>query len=172
MEFDSIRLSAGVQAQDWEEEARRLRERQPGHLLFMCMGNSARSQMAEGIARHLAPDHVQVYSAGSSPSSIKPLALRALEEIGLDTSLHASKGLDAVPLDRIDAVITLCQEEVCPLFPRPVPILHWPLTDPASAQGDEPTRLQVFREVRDELQRRLEVVFSGGFSGVRPPSGA
>jgi arsenate reductase len=164
MEFDSVKFSADRAQTDWEEEANRLRKMRPRHLLFLCVENSARSQMAEGIARHLAPVSVRVYSAGSRPSRVKPLAVRALGEVGIDISRQSSKGLDAIPLDQIDAVVTLCQEEVCPLFPRPVMSLHWPLADPAEARGGEESRLERFRQVRDELMHRLKVVFGS------PPS--
>ena len=89
-------------------------------LLFLCVANSARSQIAEGLARRLAPPGVAVYSAGSEPGTINPLAVRVLAEAGVDASGQFSKGLDAVPLDEIDLVVTLCAEEVCPLFPRSV----------------------------------------------------
>jgi arsenate reductase len=128
-------------------------------ILFLCVANSARSQMAEGIARKLAPDGVEVYSAGSRPSRVNPLAIRALAEIGVDASAHWSKGVDAVPVDTIDTVVTLCAEEVCPVFPRPVRRLEWKLTDPASADGSDEERLQRFRDVRDELHRRIEALF-------------
>jgi arsenate reductase len=122
--------------------------------------------MAEGIARKLAPDGVEVYSAGSRPSRVNPLAVQALAEIGVDASAQWSKGLDAIPVDAIDTVVTLCAEEVCPVFPRPVTRLHWPLPDPASAEGSEEERLRRFREVRDELCRRIEALFRSGREGV------
>ena len=124
-------------------------------VLFLCVANSARSQLAEGLARRLAPAGTRVFSAGSEPGVINPLAVRALEEAGIDASAQRSKGLDAVPLDEIDLVITLCAEEVCPIFPRPVRRLHWPLPDPAKATGTEEERLAAFRAVRDELASRM-----------------
>ena len=89
----------------------------PRAVLFLCVANSARSQIAEGLARRLAPRGTSVYSAGSEPGTINPLAVRALAEVGVDASAQQSKGLDAIPLDEIDLVVTLCAEEVCPLFP-------------------------------------------------------
>jgi arsenate reductase len=137
------------------EQGRRLKA-----VLFLCVANSARSQMAEAIARRLAPPGVAVFSAGSAPSSVNPLAVRVLAEVGLDASGQHSKGLDAIPLDAIDTVVTLCAEEVCPVFPGKVERVHWPLTDPAAAEGTEAQRLEAFRGTRDELQRRLASLFS------------
>jgi thioredoxin type arsenate reductase len=124
-------------------------------LLFLCVANSARSQLAEGLACRLAPPGTRVYSAGSEPGTINPLAVRVLAEVGVDASAQHSKGLDAIPLEEIDLVVTLCAEEVCPLFPRPVRKLHWPLPDPARATGSDAERLAAFRAVRDELANRL-----------------
>jgi arsenate reductase len=137
------------------------------HVLFLCVANSARSQMAEGIARKLAPEGVTVYSAGSQPGRLNPLAIRVMAEIGIDLSGQRSKGLEAVPLDTITTVITLCAKEVCPLFPRAIEKLHWPLPDPAAVAGDDQARLAAFRFARDELQRRL-LAFWGK---ARPSSG-
>ena len=129
-------------------------------LLFLCVANSARSQLAEGLARRLAPAGTRVYSAGSEPGTINPLAVRVLGEVGVDATAQHSKGLDAIPLDEIDLVVTLCAEEVCPLFPRPVCKLHWPLPDPARASGSEEERLAAFRAVRDELTARLPTLWA------------
>ena len=129
-------------------------------VLFLCVANSARSQIAEGLARRVAPPGTKVLSAGSEPGTINPLAIRVLAEAGVDTSGQFSKGLDAVPLDDIDLVVTLCAEEVCPLFPRPVRKLHWPLPDPAKATGTDEERLATFRAVRDELTARLPTLWS------------
>ena len=147
-------MSAG-----WVEEAARLRASRPRHVLFLCVANSARSQMAEGIARALAPPDVKVSSAGSQPSKLNPLAVKALAEIGIDISRHASKGVDDIPPGDVDAVITLCAEEVCPVWLGKAMRLHWGLSDPAHAGTTETERLQAFREVRDELRRRLAAVF-------------
>ncbi len=143
----------------WEAEAEQLRAARPRHLLFLCVANSARSQMAEGIARALAPPSVRISSAGSRPSRLNPLAIKALAEIGLDISGHRSKSVDSIPPDDVDAVVTLCAEEVCPVFLGKALRLHWGLPDPAAAEGDEAARLEAFRGVRDELRRRLAVVF-------------
>jgi protein-tyrosine-phosphatase len=143
----------------WEAEAEQLRAARPRHLLFLCVANSARSQMAEGIARALAPPSVRISSAGSRPSRLNPLAVKALAEVGLDISGHHSKSVDDIPPDDVDAVVTLCAEEVCPVFLGKALRLHWGLPDPASAEGDEAARLEAFRRVREELRRRLAVVF-------------
>lgn len=143
----------------WQAEAEELRRLAPRHLLFLCVANSARSQLAEGIARSLAPAGVTVSSAGSRPSGVNPLAIRALDELGIDIRSHTSKRVDDVAPGGVDAVITLCAEEVCPVFLGKARRYHWPLPDPARAEGTDAERLARFREVRDELRRRLGVVF-------------
>ncbi len=144
---------------NWKAEAEELRALAPRHVLFLCVANSARSQMAEGIARALAPDGVRISSAGSQPSKVNPLAIRALAEIGIDIRNHVSKSVNDVPPEGIDAVITLCAEEVCPVFLGKARRVHWGLPDPAHAGANEEERLRAFREVRDELRQRLAVVF-------------
>jgi arsenate reductase len=158
-----------MSAPDWQAEAAALRARPPRHLLFLCVANSARSQMAEGIARSLAPARVRVSSAGSMPSRLNPLAVQALAEIGIDIQGHYSKSVQDIPPDDVDAVITLCAEEVCPAFLGKALRLHWGLPDPAGAGTDESGRLQAFREVRDELRRRLAVVFGADAAAIPPP---
>jgi arsenate reductase len=145
----------------WAAEAESLRQLAPRHVLFLCVANSARSQMAEGIARTLAPASVTVSSAGSRPSQVNPLAIRALDEIGIDIRGQRSKSVDDVPPEGVEAVVTLCAEEVCPVFLGRAHRVHWGLPDPARAGGTEEERLQAFRDVRDELRRRLAVVFGG-----------
>jgi arsenate reductase len=117
--------------------------------------------MAEGIARALAPAGVEVSSAGSRPSRVNPLAIRALDEIGIDLRAHRSKSVDEIAPGAVDAIVTLCAEEVCPVFLGRAHRVHWALPDPAAAGGTEEERLQAFRDVRDELRRRLAVVFRG-----------
>ncbi|HEX9289888.1 MAG TPA: arsenate reductase ArsC [Anaeromyxobacteraceae bacterium] len=143
----------------WQREAEALRKLSPRHVLFLCVANSARSQMAEGIARSLAPTGIEISSAGSSPSRVNPLAIRALDEIGLDIRGQSSKGVDTISPHGVDAVITLCAEEVCPVFLGKAHRVHWGLPDPAGAGNTEEEQLQAFRDVRDELRRRLAVVF-------------
>ncbi|UCC85517.1 MAG: arsenate reductase ArsC [Gemmatimonadota bacterium] len=131
-------------------------------MLFLCVANSARSQMAEGIARSLAPDSVRISSAGSEPSRVNPYAIKALEEIGIDASGQRSKGVDEIRRTEgppVDAVITLCAEEVCPVWLGDAHRVHWPLPDPAAATGSDEEILASFRGVRDELSRRLTALF-------------
>lgn len=149
----------------WMAEADALRERAPRGILFLCVANSARSQMAEGIARALAPDGVEVFSAGSNPGRLNPLAVQALAEIGIDIAGHRAKGIAEIPAERVDAVITLCAEEVCPAWLGAAHRLHWGLPDPAAAAGDDDARLQAFRRVRAELARRLERLFGHTLDG-------
>ncbi len=144
----------------WEQEADQLRTARPRHILFLCVANSARSQMAEGIARSLAPASLKISSAGSRPSRLNPLAVNALAEIGIDISKHWSKSVDDIPPGDVDAVITLCAEEVCPVFLGKAQRVHWGLPDPAGAGSTEEEQLQAFRDVRDELRRRLSRVFA------------
>lgn len=126
----------------------------PMRLLFLCVANSARSQMAEGLARHLFGDRAIVQSAGSAPADVRPQAVAAMAEIGIDISSQRSKSVDTIDLRTVDIVITLCAEEICPVVPGRVERLHWPLSDPAAAPAAEaPAR---FRAVREELRSRLE----------------
>jgi arsenate reductase len=143
----------------WKTEAAAIAALEPKHVLFLCVANSARSQMAEGLARSLAPPGVKVSSAGSAPSKLNPLAVKALAELGLDISGHSSKNVAEIPPGDVDVVVTLCAEEVCPVFLGKAMRVHWGLPDPAGAQGDEAAKLQSFRSVRDELRRRLTRVF-------------
>lgn len=144
--------------ESWRSDARALRELRLGHILFLCVANSARSQMAEGIARDLAPAGVRISSAGSEPSSVRAEAVAVLAEVGIDISGHCSKNVDDVARP-VDAVVTLCAEEVCPIWLSDVHRMHWGLPDPAAAAGSPQEQLDAFREVRDELRRRLSVVF-------------
>lgn len=118
--------------------------------------------MAEGIARSLAPSGVRISSAGSSPNQVRPEAIAVLGEIGIDISTHRSKAIDDLDTSTVDAVITLCAEEVCPLYLGRAHHLHWGLLDPAAVNDEkvgENTRLEAFRQTRDELVHRLELVF-------------
>ena len=143
----------------WEQDATAIRAARPRHVLFLCVANSARSQMAEGIARALAPPSVRISSAGSQPSRVNPLAVRVLAEIGIDISGHRSKSVDGVSPDGVDVVVTLCADEVCPVFLGKALRVRWGLTDPAQTNGTDEERLAAFRDVRDELRRRLAAVF-------------
>jgi len=149
-----------MSGESWMSEAEELRSIAPRHVLFLCVANSARSQMAEGIGRSLAPEGVKISSAGSSPSRVNPLAIRALDEIGIDIRGQRSKSVEEIAPAGVDAVITLCAEEVCPVFLGKARRFHWGLPDPAGASGTEEERLQAFRNVRDELRRRLSILFA------------
>jgi thioredoxin type arsenate reductase len=129
-------------------------------ILFLCTGNSCRSQMAEGFARQLT-NGTRIYSAGTAPKGLHPIAARVMKEAGVDISTQKSKGLDAIPLDQVDLVVTLCGEaaETCAMLPGKVERVHWPLADPAVVQGDEEQVLQVFRQVRDEIRARVQELF-------------
>ena len=144
----------------WMVEAAVLRALGPKHVLFLCVANSARSQMAEGLARSLAPAGVTISSAGSEPTRVRPQAIEALSEVGLDISGHASNGTDDIQ-GQVDAVITLCAEEVCPVWLDRAWRLHWGLPDPAGAGRTPEEEMEAFRSVRDELMRRLTVLFLG-----------
>ena len=129
-------------------------------LLFLCVQNSARSQMAEGLARALFGDSVHVQSAGSQPAGVDPLAVAAMAEIGIDISGQTSKSVENIDPRIVDTVITLCAEQVCPVFSGNVSQMHWGVVDPAapapSLSDDE--RLAKFRVARDQIKARLEVL--------------
>lgn len=125
-------------------------------ILFLCVANSARSQLAEGLARTILPAEVKTWSAGSRPTSVRPEAIAVLKELGIDISAHRSKAVAEIPAALVDTVITLCGEEECPLFLGKAERRHWGLPDPAAVTGSEATRLDAFREVRDALRNRIE----------------
>jgi arsenate reductase len=127
--------------------------------LFLCVANSARSQLAEGWGRAMAPQGVDIYSAGSHPGTLNPIAVRVMEEVGIDLTQHHSKSVDEIALDRIGTVITLCAEEVCPLLPGNVKRLHWPFRDPATATGSEEETLAAFRTARNGIEKRVRELF-------------
>jgi arsenate reductase len=130
-------------------------------ILFLCVANSARSQIADGVARSMVPPGIKVWSAGSRPTSVRPEAIAVLKEIGIDISHHRSKAVAEIPAAEVDTVITLCGEEECPLFLGKATRLHWGLPDPAAIQGSEQDRLNAFRNTRDELRRRIEAFLAG-----------
>jgi arsenate reductase len=140
----------------WLIEAALLRALKPKGILFLCVANSARSQMAEGLARSLAPAGIKIWSAGSHPTSVRPEAIAVMKEIGIDISRQRSKAVSEIPAAEVDTVITLCGEEECPLFLGKARRLHWEFADPAAFQGSAEERLKAFRTVRDELSRRLK----------------
>lgn len=127
-------------------------------ILFLCVANSARSQMAEGLARQIFGSEAQIQSAGSQPAFVHPLALQALQELGIDASQQTSKSVQAIDLNRVDLIITLCADEICPVVPGHIERLHWPLPDPAAPAADEAAQLDNFRSVRDEIKARLQAL--------------
>ena len=124
-------------------------------VLFLCVANSARSQMAEGLARARFGDHVRVQSAGSRPSEVDPLAVAVMYELEIDIGGQRSKSVDTIDPSSVDLVVTLCAEEICPAFLGLARKLHWVLPDPVAATESEAERLASFRRVRDEIARRL-----------------
>lgn len=127
-------------------------------VLFICTHNSARSQMAEGLLRHLGGERFEVYSAGTEATQVRPLAIKAMAELGIDISGHQSKTLDRYLSDPFDEVITVCDTaaEACPIFPGAAYLRHWSFEDPSRATGSEEAQLAVYRRVRDELRARIE----------------
>jgi arsenate reductase (thioredoxin) len=154
----------------------------PPHILFLCVANSARSQMAEGLARAMCGATAVISSAGSAPTRVNPYAIEVMKEAGIDLASHASTSVDDVDPASVDVVITLCAEEVCPVFLGNVKRLHWPVPDPAS---DDPSlgrdqMLARFRSARDAIRAKLdaargELGFSneneGSAESLRPLSG-
>jgi len=126
-------------------------------ILILCTGNSARSQMAEGWLRLLAPERFEVFSAGSEPSTVNPLAIAAMSQRGVDISGQRSKHLDEFVESEFDYVVTVCDRaaEACPTFLGPARRLHWSFVDPAAASGTEAEMAEAFATVRDEIEARL-----------------
>jgi arsenate reductase len=126
-------------------------------VLILCTGNSARSQMAEGWLRHLAGERFAVFSAGTTPSVVNPLAIQVMQEIGIDISNQWSKSVRVYVDQPFDDVITVCDQaaEACPVFPGPAQRLHWSFPDPAVVTGNTDERLGAFRAVRDAIGERL-----------------
>ena len=136
-------------------------------VLFLCTGNSCRSQMAEGLLRWVGGSVVDVVSAGTDPRPVHPDAVRALREIGLDISRQKSKSAEPYLGQRFDYVITLCDaaRESCPVFPGAARTLHWSLPDPAAASGSEAERLQEFRKVREQLSGLIDELLAEMMEG-------
>jgi arsenate reductase len=134
----------------------------PRRVLFLCVHNSARSQMAEGFARRLAPADVQIWSAGTEPRALNPAAVEAMKEVDIDIVGQRSKHLDDVPWREADTVVTLCGEAegICPAVSGDVRRVHWPLPDPAAAPASR--RRAAFREVRDEIRWRVASLWPRG----------
>jgi len=133
--------------------------KKPVRVLILCTGNSARSQMAEGLLREMGGDRFEVASAGVAPSFVRPEAIAVMREVDIDISGHKSKSVDEFINQEFDYVITVCDNanEQCPVFPGNTRRIHWSFDDPAAAKGDEEQRLAVFRRVRDEIRQRLQL---------------
>jgi arsenate reductase len=129
----------------------------PVRVLFVCTGNSARSQMAEGFARHLGGSQVDAHSAGIEPSRLNPYALRVMQEKGIDISGQHAKAFEWDLARQMDVVVTVCghANESCPVLPPEVRRLHWPLEDPAAATGTDDEILATFRRIRDQVEFRV-----------------
>ena len=127
-------------------------------MLFLCTHNSARSQMAEGLLRNLGGDRFEAISAGTEATQVRPLAIRAMAELGIDISGQESKTLDRYLNQPFDAVITVCDQanEACPVFFGARQRLHWSFPDPSKASGTEDQQLAVYRQVRDAIRERIE----------------
>src|SRR5438876_9431068 len=127
-------------------------------VLFICTHNSARSQMAEGLLRHLGGEQFEAFSGGTEATHVRPLAIRAMAELGIDIAGQASKTLDRYVNEPFDEVITVCDTaaEACPIFPGAQKTRHWSFEDPSKATGSEEQRLAVYRRVRDEIRARIE----------------
>jgi len=136
-------------------------------VLILCTGNSARSQMAEGLLRHDAGDAYEVFSAGTKPTRVRPEAIAVMREVGIDISVHRSKFVDEFAGKDFDYVITVCDnaKKSCPIFPAKTTRIHWSIEDPATAQGCEEERLAAFRRARDELRARLQAFTRGEVEG-------
>jgi two-component system phosphate regulon sensor histidine kinase PhoR len=131
-------------------------------ILFLCTANSCRSQMAEGFARAMLGNGDRAFSAGTEPKGVHPLAVRAMNEVGIDISGQRSKAIEEIPLDEVDQLITLCGDaaEHCPVLPGKIARSHWPLPDPARAEGSEEEVMNVFRRVRDDIRRRVQALLA------------
>jgi len=127
-------------------------------VLILCTGNSARSQMAEGLLKHITQNEYEINSAGTKPSIVRPEAIKALAEIGIDISKNRSKSVDEFANEEIDFVLTVCDnaKENCPYFPAKTKLIHYSFADPAEVGGDEDMRLNAFREIRDEIREYFE----------------
>ncbi len=132
-------------------------------ILFLCVANSARSQMAEGLARQILGERAEVSSAGSEPAPVNPHAVEAMAEIGIDITGQHSKSVDTIDLSGLDLVVTLCAEEVCPILPEQVRRLHWPISDPAAQDADDAPAS--FRAARDQIREKIEALAESSGSG-------
>ena len=133
---------------------------QKQRVIFICTHNSARSQMAEGLLRHLAGERYEVFSAGTQATRVNPLAIKAMAEKGIDISQHTSDHIDNYMGMEFDYVVTVCDNanESCPYFPTNKMKWHWSFEDPSAATGTEDERLAKFRAIREQIEKRLQVL--------------
>jgi arsenate reductase (thioredoxin) len=141
-------------------------------ILFICTHNSARSQMAEGLLRALGGSQLEVFSAGTEATQVRPLAIKAMAELGVDISQQQSKTLDRYLSEPFDEVITVCDTaaEACPVFPGVAKRKHWSFPDPSQAIGNEAEQLAVYRRVRDAIRAKIENEFLQDIGGVMTPA--
>jgi arsenate reductase len=141
-------------------------------ILFICTHNSARSQMAEGLLRSLGGDQFEAFSAGTEATQVRPLAIKAMAEVGIDISKQQSKTLERYLNQSFDEVITVCDTaaEACPLFPGAAKMKHWSFPDPSKATGSEEEQLAVYRHVRDDIRSRIEQELIQEADGVLTPA--
>jgi arsenate reductase len=139
-------------------------------VLILCTGNSARSQMAEGLLRHLGGTRYEVFSAGTKPVGVNPLAIEVMREKGIDISKQRSKSVAEFTGQKFATVVTVCDKaaEECPIFPGAPRRPHWSLPDPAAVSGTREEKLGAFRKVRDELERRIQSFVNSVVSGAHP----
>ena len=144
---------------------------QKKRVLVLCTGNSARSQMGEGLFRAEGGERFEVFSAGTRPTVVRPEAIAVMKEIGIDISGHWSKGVDQFAGQTFDTIVTVCDNarESCPVFPAPAERIHWSFEDPAAVEGSEEERLAAFRRIRDQIRERVRGFLREG-SGVRTSS--
>ena len=129
-------------------------------ILFLCTGNSCRSHMAKGFAKKMLLKEMKIFSAGLEPKGIHPVAVKIMQEVGIDISHQKSKNISEIPLYKINIVITLCGDaaENCPIFPGKVERIHWEIEDPAKAKGSEKEITQAFRKVRDKIKFYINAI--------------
>ncbi len=144
---------------------------QKKRVLVLCTGNSARSQMGEGLFRAEGGERFEVFSAGTRPTVVRPEAIAVMKEIGIDISGHWSKGVDEFAGQTFDTIVTVCDNarESCPVFPAPAERIHWSFEDPAAVEGSVEERLAAFRRIRDQIRERVRAFLREG-SGVRTSS--
>jgi len=127
-------------------------------ILFLCTGNSCRSQMAEGFAKKMLPKNMEIFSAGLEPKGVHPMAIKVMQEVGIDISKQESKNISEIPIGEIDMVITLCgdADERCPVLPGKVKKIYWSIDDPAKAWGSDKEIAIVFQKARDKIKSHIE----------------